>query len=513
MQRKRNQRGITLIALVITIIVLLILAGITINIITSQDGILNKSILAKNKMKKSKSEEEVKLAWTEVITDVSTGILKDKDITSEKLNSYLKDLKLQGKNGEEFLLEYKGNIIKASLSGNINTIGGIANKTVDNSCEISAIDVAGTTYLSNYKIYGNSKQDGTPTIESPIEIKSVGNLITDKKDDNYGKYKIQITVRGKNVLKYPYFNTTKTARGITFTDNGDGTITANGTATENAIFYIDNTYLFSALDKTKTYTLSSNYIYGKDYVLLNLYKENKYVTELGTWENGTRILDLSNYEYDRIECCIFVKSGETLNNFVFNPQIEEGDKATPYEQYKEPAIYNIYLDEPLRKVGDRADYIDLANKKVVRKVVEKIYNGTEGWTANANTDVPDGYSSFVLIDNTILPRYGNAINIKPISNMFKCHAGYVGSKNQEIWNVYKVVWNIRPIILTSRLTENSVEGWKKWLKENPVTVDCALDTQTEEDISLPNILLNEGTNKITIETEIEPSKIEINYCK
>lgn len=42
----------------------------------------------------------------------------------------------------------------------------------------------------------------------------------------------------KNLLAYPYSNTTKTVSGITFTDNGDGTITANGTATANATFIV-----------------------------------------------------------------------------------------------------------------------------------------------------------------------------------------------------------------------------------------------------------------------------------
>lgn len=41
----------------------------------------------------------------------------------------------------------------------------------------------------------------------------------------------------KNLIPYPYHETTKTTNGITFTDNGDGTITVNGTATQNSTFY------------------------------------------------------------------------------------------------------------------------------------------------------------------------------------------------------------------------------------------------------------------------------------
>ena len=48
--KKRTQKGITLIALVVTIVVLLILAGVSINAIFGQDGIIQKAKEAQNKM-------------------------------------------------------------------------------------------------------------------------------------------------------------------------------------------------------------------------------------------------------------------------------------------------------------------------------------------------------------------------------------------------------------------------------------------------------------------------------
>ena len=58
----KNKRGITLIALVITIIVLLIIAGTSINMITSQDGILNKAINAKKANEEAAKREQRQLA-------------------------------------------------------------------------------------------------------------------------------------------------------------------------------------------------------------------------------------------------------------------------------------------------------------------------------------------------------------------------------------------------------------------------------------------------------------------
>ncbi len=59
---KRQIRGITLIALVITIIVLLILVGVTILALTGDEGILTKTTDAKDANSKASAEEQVKLA-------------------------------------------------------------------------------------------------------------------------------------------------------------------------------------------------------------------------------------------------------------------------------------------------------------------------------------------------------------------------------------------------------------------------------------------------------------------
>lgn len=62
-----------------------------------------------------------------------------------------------------------------------------------------------------------------------------------------------------------------------------------------------------------------------------------------------------------------------LKNF----QVELGSTATKYEPYIEPITTNIYLKEPLRKMGDYADYIDYKNKKVVRNVEVLDDSGTQ----------------------------------------------------------------------------------------------------------------------------------------
>lgn len=53
----KKDKGITLIALVITIIVLLILAGVSISMLTGENGIINKATGAKENTEIGKEEE------------------------------------------------------------------------------------------------------------------------------------------------------------------------------------------------------------------------------------------------------------------------------------------------------------------------------------------------------------------------------------------------------------------------------------------------------------------------
>lgn len=47
---------------------------------------------------------------------------------------------------------------------------------------------------------------------------------------------VKVTRAGKNLLKYPYASTTFTRNGVTCTDNGDGSVTVDGTATAQTDF-------------------------------------------------------------------------------------------------------------------------------------------------------------------------------------------------------------------------------------------------------------------------------------
>ena len=70
---QKTTKGITLIALVITIIVLLILAGVSISILSGDNGILQRTTDAKEKSELAQTQERIKLAYNSALIEDLTG--------------------------------------------------------------------------------------------------------------------------------------------------------------------------------------------------------------------------------------------------------------------------------------------------------------------------------------------------------------------------------------------------------------------------------------------------------
>ena len=81
----RNQKGITLIALVITIIVLLILAGVSIAMLTGQNGILTRATDTNQATIEAEAKEKINLALNEVYTNILAN--KDAEVKPTMANT------------------------------------------------------------------------------------------------------------------------------------------------------------------------------------------------------------------------------------------------------------------------------------------------------------------------------------------------------------------------------------------------------------------------------------------
>ena len=87
----KEQKGITLIALVITIIVLLILAGISIAMLTGNNGLLTKANSAKTETTKAEVMERINMELNAAYADVLSGDITTFEGYEEKIADNLKD--------------------------------------------------------------------------------------------------------------------------------------------------------------------------------------------------------------------------------------------------------------------------------------------------------------------------------------------------------------------------------------------------------------------------------------
>ena len=163
-KENRKNRGITLIALVITIIVLLILAGITIGAITSENGIIQNALSAKEQTEIANEREIVEEATVRAM-----GKNKRGNIVRDELQEELDKITGEGKtivttDTEEsgYFVKFvdSGRIYKVSIDGEVEYLG--KEDELITQAEIIADPESNTT--------AELIQQVDLTVKTPIEI-------------------------------------------------------------------------------------------------------------------------------------------------------------------------------------------------------------------------------------------------------------------------------------------------------------------------------------------------------
>ena len=204
-----NKKGITLIALVVTVVVLIILAGVSINAVIGDDGIIKKAQNSANLTKEAEVKEAINRTILEFYLTDDYETLEDflkAKVTEGKIDSVTKnaDGTLTVKKGEySVTVENKTNSSGGSSSGGSTggetqtpeiTIGEA--KVVANSDGTgSAITDAASVYLGNtlYITFVHSITGGTTTVDKTIPYAVTKN----------GTYTFTVTgtVNGKSYTK------------------------------------------------------------------------------------------------------------------------------------------------------------------------------------------------------------------------------------------------------------------------------------------------------------------------
>lgn len=304
-----------------------------------------------------------------------------------------------------------------------------------------------------------SMQDGTPTPESPVEIKTVtgyrnlfdgavfkANYIVNNQgaqsyNGAYNLYKITTLIPGKTyTVHFKSIDTQPRSNRYCFYDSNDGFIS-----------YTEIPNVFAGAEATKTFTVPTN----TSYVLFH--------------------------------------TGKLIENL----QIVEGNDVLPYVPYGTNWVYTKvtngtdtnYYTIPLNNneivgIGDYKDelIIDSDGHCYLNKKVGKILlNGTETWSKSSNTN----------IDRYVMPQGTHKNYIHSLSNYFK----YVGATyNIGFYNNVgtQLIFNFASYGTTTLLQ------WKEWLSEHNVI--CYQPLKEEQLIDLNytiDIRLFNGVNNIS----------------
>lgn len=242
---------------------------------------------------------------------------------------------------------------------------------------IGMYDLVTNTFFTNAGTGVFLKGSNAPTPSNPVEIESVGDLITDTNDINYGKYKIPIIAKSKNLFD----DTTLSNKWV----NVSGSVVDSPQT---------NCKRFECVEG-ETYTLSASYEtkHANNIIVMAFYNSN-----------DTLIIRnvVSNLEYEELIATAPQNSKYLYAGYyTIEPQtiqLEKSDIATEYEPYVEPVITNIYLDEPLRKIGDYSDYIDFKNQKEFRNVIVNDDTGTQT-IENSYTGTTDSSGTSITLPN------------------------------------------------------------------------------------------------------------------
>ena len=278
--------------------------------------------------------------------------------------------------------------------------------------------------LREVVIEGAAKQDGTPSPDNPVPIQVVENPT--------------IQVRGKNLLQYPfaysYGKNPISISGITYTDNGDGSILVEGTSTATSYYNLD-------------FTTDVKQLIGKVIRIPKISAEDNVFFTVGFFfEDGSYLNILSRLHPEakvpehvtKLRVYIGVMAGKTISTTIW-PCIYiagEDDKFTKYTSQAQ--AFTLPSEHPyLAKLPDgTADEITVdrdGNVELVARVAKAKVPDNVKWTLQSQGSYSLAYSGTMLTVNGLKKNAGDAI----VCEKYQASATF---KNAPCIGITEVLW-------------------------------------------------------------------------
>lgn len=385
----------------------------------------------------------------------------------------------------------------------VDTTGVILYCEIDNNC--LKIDVEDVIILE-----GDYTNKPTPSeyfqgMQSSFENQLVTQEMVDsgeELEENLGKYKCKVDVRGKNLLNLNDYNYTF---GVDNIKCDNRKITGSFNKRYSRLEY-----------KIPLDLVNMNigkYITGsaKNYMISDSQATPSYELSITYKDNTKRYINLLTSTYqiktDIMEVTVRLFANNSANDIIgtFNFEdlmLEIKDnvaQASSYEPYYE-RTKTVYLNSPLLK----DDTIEEVDGKVnhVHKGEIKIFNGAEKWNMTPPSTTYPNICVFMM--NDTVSRTGNYICDKfPIATSNPSNAGVVSTDKE---GVFIKGTEIKIAINTSKLSTQDTEGFKQWLQANPTTVIYELAEPYYETIDTNKLLLEIPNNAtLSVDSVIPPT--------
>ena len=339
--------------------------------------------------------------------------------------------------------------------------------------------------ISTWSVKGNMVQNGTPTPTSPITPSECGE-------------------RTKNLLDKSTFVVGKwiSDRGV-ISDNVDGALT-----TQKINVQVNETYTI------KNYVTDGISISG---IAIGIYDSNdNFSRRVFSTNSETSFTIESGESYFIVGIAKLGVSQSDINSVKLI--VNTGSAAFSYEPYgyKIPIVSggvttNVYLNEPLRKIGDYADTIT-TDGTVLRRIKKIVLTGQESWTRGSD------YTFYIKSVNDYL-------HIKDIICVSSHYVAQINVDSGDLidygtccfyYGVDEHEADIYVLYLKNITAYSTVEDFKAFLAAQysagtPVTVWYILSTPTTESTTTSAIPTTSGINTIDVGTSLKPSEMSLTY--
>ena len=321
-------------------------------------------------------------------------------------------------------------------------------------------------------IEGRSIQNGSPTMNNPVAIKS------------FGDEAVNFYTHGFQLYDASAVNTV-TIGGATVTNNGDGSFTVSGSGTLTQEFAYYKTYTHEETVKLLSvgeikFAAVEEEVYPKALAQFVQNGINKFALRAETVETSAMITqEMLDDPTSRLTIGFYGYNGETeIKRGTVKPMLYQHGEGI-WEPFTSLGEEQVPFSAPLRSLPNGV-CDTYRNGVVIRRVGCKVLNGSEEWSANGNSY----YNAFLDKKNRFDMEKGAISCSHFIEKASTNSAASVTSG--EVFEGFYTTGN-KNVFFNYDNGSGGVAGFKTWLASNPVTVLYELETPVLETFEIPTL--------------------------